>query len=267
MKICRAQAAARGGPGEHGHQLGLVAVLAHQHRGQLFADLHQVAQVGDAVLGDQMFHQADALQPRAGTQGFAHVGSVHARQVGNGSIGLWGVVHLELDQQGTQVTLVARQRAIQQQRTLGLVQLQQAGESVDVFLHQRGLLFQGIGQPRARGAEQCQQILGRVLGVFVEVVEKRALFIGAAPHAVALQEFGVGQRLVATPEIVGHATPRQKCAYPPQHRRRPGQMAPGERKQAAQVAPYIKFAALPGGQGQHQVGTHQVQHGCIGQTG
>jgi hypothetical protein len=36
--------------------------------GSFLADLHQVGQVGDVVLGDQVLDQADALQPRAGPQ-------------------------------------------------------------------------------------------------------------------------------------------------------------------------------------------------------
>ena len=52
VKIYWAQLGFSCGPGEHGHQLALVAVLAHQHRGQFFAYLHQVGQVGDVVLAD-----------------------------------------------------------------------------------------------------------------------------------------------------------------------------------------------------------------------
>ena len=113
---------------------------------------------------------------------------VDAGHLGDGGIGLRRVVDLELDQQAAQVALVARQRAVQQQRALGLVQLQQAGQRVDVLLDQRGLLLQRVRQPVAGDGQHRQQVLGLVLGVFVEVEEQRAFFVGAAPDAVALQE-------------------------------------------------------------------------------
>jgi hypothetical protein len=131
---------------------------------------------------------------RAGAQRLAHFGGAHAGQVGDGGIGLGRVVDLELHQQAAQVALVARQRAVQQQRALGLVELQQAGQRVDVLLDQRGLLLERLPQPLAGAGQQRQQVLGRVLGVFVEVEEQRAFFVGAAPDAVALQELGVDRR-------------------------------------------------------------------------
>ena len=125
LEVAAFQLALGGRAREDGHQLGTVAVFAHQHRRQLFADLHQVGQVGDAVLGDQVFDQADALQPAAGAQGLAHLGGGHAGDGGNRLIRFGRVVDLELDQDAAQVALVARQGAIQQQRTLCLVELQQ----------------------------------------------------------------------------------------------------------------------------------------------
>jgi len=77
------------------------------------------------VLGNQVLDQADALQPAAGAQRLTHLGGAHAGQLGDGGVGLGRVVDLELHQQAAQVALVARQRAVQQQRALGLVQLQQ----------------------------------------------------------------------------------------------------------------------------------------------
>jgi hypothetical protein len=65
-------------------------------------------------------------------------------QLGNGRIGLGCVADLELDQDAAQVALVACQRAVQQQRALGLVELQQSGQRVDVLFDQRGLLLQAL---------------------------------------------------------------------------------------------------------------------------
>ena len=48
---------------EDGHEFRLVAVFPHQHRRQLFTHFHEVCQVGDVVFGDQVFDQADTLQP------------------------------------------------------------------------------------------------------------------------------------------------------------------------------------------------------------
>jgi hypothetical protein len=111
--------------------------------------------------------------------------------------------------------------------------------SVDCFLS-------ACAQPLAGGGQQRQQVLGGVLGVFVDVEEQRALFIGAAPDAVALQELGVGQALVAAPELVVLAAPRQELAQPRQHRLRPDQVAAGQRHQAVDVAPHVEAALLGG---------------------
>ena len=106
---------------------------------------------------------------------------------GDRGIGLLRIADLELDQQAAQVALVARQRAVQQQRAFGRVQLQQPGQRVDVLLHQRALLLQPPRQPVAGGGQHGQQVLGRVLDVFVDVEEQRAFFVGPAPGAVALR--------------------------------------------------------------------------------
>ena len=78
------------------------------------------------MLGDQVFHQAYALQARAGTQRVADLAGFDAGHFGNRGIGFGRVLDLELDQQAAQVALVARQRAVQQQGALGAVELQQA---------------------------------------------------------------------------------------------------------------------------------------------
>jgi hypothetical protein len=248
------------GPREHRHQLALVAVLAHQHRRQLLADLHQVGQVGDVVFGDQVLDQADALQPRAGAQGLADVGGADAGDLRDGGIGLGRVVDLELHQDAAQVALVAGQRAVQQQRALGAVELQQAGQRVDVLLDQRRLLLQRMRQPVAGDREHRQQVLGLVLGVFVQVEEQRAFLVGAAPDAVPVQELGRGQLLVAAPELVVLAAAAQEFAQARQRGRRPHQVAAGQRQQAIEVAPHVELAALLGGQRQHEVRAHQVEH-------
>jgi hypothetical protein len=85
------------------------------------------------VLGDQVFDQADALEARASTQGSATSSGLHTRHFGNGGIGLRGIVDLELDQDAAQVALVAGQRSVEQQCALGLVELQQAGQRIDVL--------------------------------------------------------------------------------------------------------------------------------------
>jgi hypothetical protein len=123
-KIVRRERALGRRPREHRHQFVVVAVLAHQHRRKLLADLHQIGEVGDVVFGDQVLDEADALEPRARAQGLAHFARVDARDVGDGRIGLGRVVDLELDQQRAQVALIARERAVEQQRAFGLVELQ-----------------------------------------------------------------------------------------------------------------------------------------------
>ena len=248
------------GPREHGHQLVVVAVLAHQHRRQLLADLHQVGQVGDVVLGDQVLDQADALQPRAGAQRLAHVAGIDAGDLGDRGIGLGRVVDLELDQQRAQVALVARQRAVEQQRALGLVELQQAGERVDVLLDQGRLLAQRMGEPVARDRQHGEQVLRLVLGVFVEVEEQRAFLVGAAPDAVALQQRAAVEVLDALPDLVARAAAAEEFAQALQHRQRPDQVAAGQREQAVEVAPHVEARALLGRQREHEVRAHELEH-------
>jgi hypothetical protein len=266
-EVAGRQRAARRGAGEHGHQLALVAVFAHQHRRKLFTHFHQVGQIRDVVLGNQVFHQADALQPRAGAQRLAHLLGLDAGDVGNHRIGLGGIADLELHQHAAQVALVARQGAVQQQRALGLVELQQAGERVDVLFHQRGMLLQRLLEPGAGGGEHRQQVARRVLGVLVEVEEQRALFIGPAPGTMAVEEGARRQRLMPSPEFVVFATPCQEGAQALQHRRRPDEVAPGQRHQAVEVAAHIELGALVGRQREHEVRAHQVQHRGMAQFG
>ena len=177
----------------------VAGVMAHQHRRQLLADLHQVGQVGDVVLGDQVLDHADALEPRAGAQRLGHVGLADAGDAGDRRVRLLRVRDLELDQQAAQVALVARERAVQQQRALGRVQLQEPGERVDVLLDQRRFLLQAAREPVGGGPEHREQVLGRVLDVLVDVEEDGAFFIWAAPAAVARHERLVAQALVAAP--------------------------------------------------------------------
>ncbi|MEI2679514.1 MAG: hypothetical protein V9G29_17630 [Burkholderiaceae bacterium] len=83
--------------------------------------------------------------------------------------------HLELDQQSAQVALIAGQRAVEQQRALGGVQLQQPGQRVDVLLDQRRFLLQAALQPVGGRAKHRKQVLRSVLDVFVDVEEQGAL--------------------------------------------------------------------------------------------
>jgi hypothetical protein len=157
------QLALRRRPREHRHQVAGAAVFAHQHRRQLFADLHQVGQVGDVLLRDQVLDHADAFEPRAGAQRLGDLAGLDAGHRGDRGVGLLRVRDLELDQQAAQVALVARQRAVQQQRALGGVELQQAGQRVDVLLHQRRFLLQAPRQPVAGGAEHGSRSFGASL--------------------------------------------------------------------------------------------------------
>ena len=168
-KIAQTQRRLAGRLGKHRHQFALVAVLAHQHRRQLLADFHQVRQIGDAVLRNQVFNQANALQPRAGAQGFAHLAGRHAGHFGNGGIGFWRIVDLELHQKTAQITLVACQRAIQQQRSFGFVELQQIAQGGDVFFDQGAVLFQGVCQPIPCDGQYRKQIFGLIFGEFIQI--------------------------------------------------------------------------------------------------
>ena len=255
--------AGRHRPREHRHQFVLVAVLAHEHGRQLLADLHQVGQIGDVVLRDQVVHHADALQARAHTQRLGHLGGLDAGHFGDGGVGFGRVAHLELHQQRAQVSLVARQRAVKQQGPLGPVELQHAGQRVDVLLDQGGLFLERLGQPLARGGQHAEQVFGQVLGVLVQVEEQRAFLIRAAPGAVARQKFGVAQRFMALPEFVVLAAPLQETAQALQRGQGPDQVASRQREQAVEVAPHIELGALPGRQGQHELRAHQIEQGGV----
>ena len=259
-KVGNGQRAFAGRPGENRHQLGLVAVFAHQYRRQFFAHLHQVGQVRNVVLGNQILDQADTLQPRTRAQGLAHVTGIDAGQFGYGGVSLGRIIDLELDQDAAQVALVPGQRAVQQQGALGLVELQQAGQRVDVLLHQGGLFFQRVGEPLARHGQQRNQVLGLVLGVFVQIKEQRAFFVRAAPHTVTGQELGIAQGFVAAPVFIGATAAQQKFAHAREYLSRPHQMAPGQRDHAVEVAPHIEIRAAPRRECQHKMRTHQVQH-------
>ena len=255
------------GRGEHRHQLVRAAVFAHQHRRQLLADLHQVGQVGDVVFGDQVLDHADAFQPAAGAQRLGHLAGIDPGHRGDGSVGLLSAGHLELDQQAAQFALVTRQRAVQQHRALGRVELQQVGQRVDVLLHQGVLLLQVAGQPVAGCGQHGSQVLRRVLDVLVEVEEERAFFIRAAPRAVALDEGGIGQRLVAAPLGIALAAAGQVGSHTAQHHRRPHQVAADQAQQAAPVTAQVELAGLAQREGQHEVRAQLVQHRRIGQPG
>ena len=211
--------------GEHRHQLGFIAVFAHQHGREFLADFHQVSQVGDVVFGNQVFHHADALKARACPQRFTHFAGFHTRHLGDGGVGFRRVADFELHQNAAQITLVTRQCAIQQQRPLGAIQLQQAGQRIDVFLDQCALLFQRVGEPVARDRQQGDQVLGLVFGVFIQIEKQRAFFIGAAPGAVFGHEGQWLQRFLSTPGFIGGATALQKGAQACQQRHRPHQVA------------------------------------------
>jgi hypothetical protein len=186
--------------------------------------------------------------------------ALHAGDFGDGGIGFGRVVDLELDQQAAQVALVARQRAVQQQRALGLVQLQQARQRVDVLLDQRGLLLQRMREPLAGDGQHRQQVLGLVLRVFVEVEEQRAFLVRAAPDAVPLQELGRGQLLVAAPELVVLAAAAQELAQALQRGRGHTRWRPASDSRPLRSRRTLNLRALLGGQRQHEVRAHQVQH-------
>ena len=238
----------------------MIAVFAHEHRGQFLADLHQIGQIGDVVLRNQVFHHADALQARARAQRFGHFAGLHACNVCNRRIRLWRIAHLEFHQQAAQIALVARQRAIEQQRAFGAIELKQTCERIDVFLHQGAVFLEGVVHPFAGHGEHREQVFGRVFGVFVEIEKDRALFIGAAPHAMPLHEFGMRKRFVASPELIAGAAAREKLAQALQNMHGPHHMPPRECEQTVEIAAHIELRALLGGQRQHELRTHHLQH-------
>ncbi|EWS53349.1 hypothetical protein X551_03858 [Methylibium sp. T29] len=267
LEVGQRQLGRRGRLGEHRHQVARTLVLAHQHRRQLLADLHQVSQVGDVVLGDQVLDHADALEPRAGAQGFGQLALVDLRHLRDRRVGLLRTRHLELDEQTAQVALVARQRAVQQQRALGRVELQQTGQRIDVLLHQRRFLLDAALQPLGGGAQHGQQVLGRVLHVLVDVEEQRAFLVGPAPRAVAGDEGEVAQRRVALPGFVRLDALAEVIAQPAQHAGRPHQVTAGQRQQRAPVAPQVEAPEVTQRQREDELRAQPVEHGRIRQAG
>ena len=219
------------------------------------------------MLGDEVLDHADALEPRAGAQRLGHLVLVDAGHRRNRRVRLLRVRDLELDQQAAQVALVAGERAVQQQGALGGIELQQAGQRVDVLLDERGLLLQAAIEPVGGGAEHREQVLRGVLDVFVDVEEERRFLVGTAPAAVALHERLVAQRLVAAPLVVALAAAVEELAQPRQHRHRPHQMPPGERQQAVPVAPQVEAADVAHGQREHELRTHAIEHRRFLQAG
>ena len=250
-------------PGELGHQLLLAAVLAHQHGGQLVAHLHQVGQIGDRMLADQVVDHADALQPRAASQCIGHLARAHAGHIGHHGVGFGRAVDLEFHQQATQFALVARQRAVKQQRTFCGVELQQRAQAVNVLLHLHRTLAQALLHPLAGGGQQGQHVLGRVLDEFVQIIEQRAFFVGTAPDTVPLQKFGVAQLLVAGPEAVVTAAQRQKAAQPEQHMLGPDQMPAGQRHQRVDIPPPVEAVAVARREREHELRAQQIHGGCL----
>ena len=266
MEVRRRQLAVPGRPGEHRHQVRRPLVLAHQHRRQLLADLHQVGEIGDVVFGDQVLDHADALEPRTRAQRVGDIDLVDAGHRGDRRVGLLRTGHLELDQQAAQVALVPSQRAIQEQRAFGGVELQQAGQRVDVLLDQRRFLLQAAFQPVGGGTEHRQQVLRRVLDVLVDVEEQRRLLVWPAPAAVALDEGVVAQAVVAEPLLVATAACLQEFAQPRQHRHRPDQVPTGQRQQAVPVATQVEAPDVAHRQREHELRAHAVEHRRFGQA-
>ncbi len=228
-KVFHAERRGRARACEDRHQLRLVAVGTHQYRWQLLADLHQVGQISDVVLRDQVFNQADALQPGPGAQGFGHLRRADASHFGNGGEGFGRVVHLELNQQAAHVALVASKGAVQQDGALGLVQLQQTGQGVDVALHQGAVALDGATQPLLRGRKHGHDVLVLLLGIFVEEKVHGGFVKGTAPQTESFEEVGRRQRLVSAPQFVTLTALRQKLPQAHQHRLRPHQMPPNQR--------------------------------------
>ena len=83
---------------------------------------------------------------------------------------------------------------------------------------------------------------------------------------MAIQKLLRGQLLVAAPELVVLATPRQELAQAGERGRGPHQVAPREREQSIEVTPDVELAALLGGERQDEVRAHQVQHRRVFQT-
>ena len=199
VEIRLGQQALGGRPGEHGHQVMRALVLAHQHRRQLVADLHQVGQIGDVVLGDQVLDHADAFQPRTGAQNLGNLLRIDTGHRRDGRKRLLRGVDLELDQRAAQFALVTGQRAVEQDGALGRVELQQGAERGDVLLDQGRFTLELPIQPFAGGGQQRQHVLGRILGVFVEEEKQRVFGKRAVPDAVAGQKGLVAEAFIGRP--------------------------------------------------------------------
>jgi hypothetical protein len=102
--------------------------------------------------------------------------------------------------------------------------------------------------------------LGWSFDVFVEVEEERAFFIGTAPDAVALEQRAAVEILDALPDFVARAAAAEEFAQALQHRGGPHQVAAGQRQQAVEIAPHIEARPLLGGEREHEVRTHELEH-------
>ena len=108
-------------------------------------------------------------------QGLGHLALVDAGDRGDGRMGLLRVADLELDQQAAQLTLVARQRAVQQHRAFGGFSCK-TGERVDVLLDAAWTASSSLrSQPNTPGLNPSQ-VFGGVFDVFVDVEEGVAFF-------------------------------------------------------------------------------------------
>ena len=85
---------------------------------------------------------------------------LHARHLRERFIRLGCIAYLELHQQAAQISLVARESAVEQERALGAVELQQTRECIDVFLNQGAVLLECKVEPIARHREHREQIFG-----------------------------------------------------------------------------------------------------------
>jgi hypothetical protein len=175
--------------------------------------------------------------------------------------------HLELHQHVAQIALVARQRSVQQQRALGLVELQEARERINVLFNQRRLLLERLCQPCAGRGQRCQNVFRRVLGVLVKIEKQGSFFVGTTPYTEALQEFARPQLLLGAPEVAVLAASLQKFAQAREHRLWPHKVLACQRHQAVQIAADVELGALLGRQGQHEVRAHQIEHRGFEQSG
>ena len=92
--------------------------MGRQHRQELVGDAHQIAQIGDRMLSNRRFDQAQRLKAPTRSQcrcGFLNILPEDARQHG---IGFLRACRFAIDQYGSQFALVAAQRGMQQDRAL-----------------------------------------------------------------------------------------------------------------------------------------------------